>query len=89
MIKEGASRFLKGEEAYKKLKLAKDLESVNMHTLYTDTQTAQTTVVVDHNLHEMVLKEIIERGGAPSYKEVLKFADSIQSSTLVDWLESL
>lgn len=48
-----------------------------MHNVYTDARSAETNVVVDPSLHDTVLKEIMEQGGAPTYSEILKFSESI------------
>lgn len=77
---------MKGEEAYRKLQLVKALDQTNQ--IHTDVQTKSSSVVIDHNLHKIILKEIMQNGGAPNFGEIMSYAEKSKCSQRVtDYLK--
>ena len=82
-IKEGSARFAEQEQKYHELKRAQKLMETNLHFEH-----QLHGKQLDRDLNKKTLQKIIENGGAPSYSEILSYAESISEPNFAQKLSS-
>lgn len=69
-----SNQFFSGEDAYQRLSKAKELDSL---VAMSNSAQSDSKIVLNKEMYEMYLREILEKGGAPSIQELSQKADQL------------